>query len=154
LEKKLVGMMDIYKRWGDSAYIERKGSWMPMTEGYCKGFDIDLEFGKMGEKFVSEVLEGNSKVEVKTERDIWKKTGNIAIELRCKGKPSGVSTTESTVWIHLLAYKGVIEGGFLLKVDELKDKIKKLHNDGNLNLVMGGDDNASQMALLPIKELF
>jgi len=147
-------MMDIYKRWGDSAYIERKGSWMPMTEGYCKGFDIDLEFGKMGEKFVSEVLEGNSKVEVKTERDIWKKTGNIAIELRCKGKPSGVSTTESTVWIHLLAYKGVIEGGFLLKVDELKDKIKKLHNDGNLNLVMGGDDNASQMALLPIGELF
>ena len=147
-------MMDIYKRWGDSAYIERKGSWMPMTEGYCKGFDIDLEFGKMGEKFVSEVLEGNSKVEVKTERDIWKKTGNIAIELRCKGKPSGVSTTESTVWIHLLAYKGVIEGGFLLKVDELKDKIKKLHNEGNLNLSMGGDNNESQMALLPIKDLF
>ena len=147
-------MMDIYKRWGDSAYIEREGSWMPMTEGYCKGFDIDLEFGKMGEKFVSEVLEGNSKVEVKTERDIWKKTGNIVIELRCKGKPSGISTTEATVWIHLLAYKGVIEGGFLLKVDELKDKIKKLHNEGNLNLVMGGDDNASQMALLPIKELF
>jgi len=146
--------MDIYKRWGDSAYIERKGSWMPMTEGYCKGFDIDLEFGKMGEKFVSEVLEGNSKVEVKTERDIWKKTGNIAIELRCKGKPSGVSTTEATVWIHLLAYKGVIEGGFLLKVDELKDKIKKLHNEGNLNLSMGGDNNESQMALLPIKDLF
>ena len=147
-------MMDIYKRWGDSAYIERKGSWMRMTEGYCKGFDIDLEFGKMGEEFVSKVLEGNSKVEVKTERDIWKKTGNIAIELRCKGKPSGVSTTESTVWIHLLAYKGAIEGGFLLKVDELKDKIKKLHNEGNLKIVMGGDDNASQMALLPIKELF
>ena len=147
-------MMDIYKRWGDSAYIERKGSWMPMTEGYCKGFDIDLEFGKMGEKFVSEVLEGNSKVEVKTERDIWKKTGNIAIELRCKGKPSGVSTTESTVWIHLLAYKGAIEGGFLLKVDELKDKIKKLHKEGDLKIVMGGDDNLSQMALLPIKELF
>ena len=147
-------MMDIYKRWGDSAYIERKGSWMPMTEGYCKGFDIDLEFGKMGEKFVSEVLEGNSKVEVKTERDIWKKTGNIAIELRCKGKPSGVSTTEATVWIHLLAYKGAIEGGFLFKVDELKGKVKKLHKDGGLKMVMGGDDNLSQMALLPIKELF
>ena len=147
-------MMDIYKRWGDSAYIERKGSWMPMTEGYCKGFDIDLEFGKMGEKFVSEVFEGNSKVEVKTERDIWKKTGNIVIELRCKGKPSGISTTEATVWIHLLAYKGVIEGGFLLKVDELKDKIKKLYNEGNLNLSMGGDNNESQNALLPIKDLF
>ena len=127
---------------------------MPLTEGYCKGFDIDLEFGKMGEEFTQQVFEGNSKVEVKTERDIWKNTGNVAIELRCNGKPSGISTTESSVWIHLLSYKGVIEGGFLFKVDELKDKIKKLHKKGNLKMVMGGDDNSSQMALLPIKELF
>ena len=147
-------MMDIYRKWGDNAYIEKEGSWMPMTEGYCKGFDIDLKFGKMGEEFTSQVFEGNSKVEVKTERDIWKRTGNVAIEIRCKGKPSGLSTTESDVWIHLLAYKGVIEGGFLFKVGVLKDKIKELHKSGGLKMVMGGDDNASQMALLPIKELF
>ena len=147
-------MMDIYKRWGDDTYIEREGRWMPMTEGYCKGFDIDLEFGKMGEKFVEEVFEGNNKVEVKTERDIWVTTGNIAIEMRCSGQPSGISTTESSVWIHLLAHNDVIKGGFLFKVDELKAKIKKLHNEGNLKVVMGGDNNASQMALLPIKGLF
>ena len=127
---------------------------MPITEGYCKGFDLDLKFGKMGEEFVAEVFEGNSKVEVKTERDIWKTTGNIAIEIRCNGKPSGLSTTESTVWVHLLAHNGAIEGGFLFKVDQLKEKIKNLHKEGNLKMVMGGDDNLSQMALLPIKELF
>jgi len=146
--------MDIYKRWGDSSYIRKEGTWMPLTEGYCKGFDIDLEFGKMGEEFTQKVFEGNSKVEVKTERDIWEKTGNIAIEMRCKGKPSGISTTESDVWIHLLSVNSVIKGGFLFKVGELKDKIKKLHESGNLKMVMGGDDNLSQMALLPIKELF
>ena len=127
---------------------------MPITEGYCKGFDLDLKFGKMGEEFVAEVFEGNSKVEVKTERDIWKTTGNIAIEIRCNGKPSGLSTTESTVWVHLLAHNGVIEGGFLFKVDQIKEKIKTLHKEGNLKMVMGGDNNLSQMALLPIKELF
>ena len=127
---------------------------MPITEGYCKGFDLDLKFGKMGEEFVAEVFEGNSNVEVKTERDIWKTTGNIAIEIRCNGKPSGLSTTESTVWVHLLAHNGVIEGGFLFKVDQLKEKIKNLHKQGSLKMVMGGDDNLSQMALLPIKELF
>ena len=127
---------------------------MPITEGYCKGFDIDLEFGKMGEEFTQKVFEGNSKVEVKTERDIWEKTGNIAIEMRCKGKPSGISTTESDVWIHLLSVNSVIKGGFLFKVGELKDKIKKLHKSGGLKIVMGGDDNVSQMALLPIKDLF
>ena len=45
-------------------------------------------------------------------------------------------------------------GGFLFKVDQLKAKIKKLHNEKKLKMVMGGDDSASQMALLPIKELF
>ena len=127
---------------------------MPLTDGYCKGFDIDLEFGKMGEEFTQKVFEGNSKVEVKTERDIWKTTGNIAIEIRCNGKPSGLSTTESSVWVHLLAENGAIKGGFLFKVDELKAKIKKLHKNGDLKMVMGGDNNLSQMALLPIKELF
>ena len=150
----MLKLIDIYNKWGDNTYIEREGRWMPITEGYCKGFDVDLEFGKMGEKFVSEVFEGDSKIEVKTERDIWVNTGNIAVELRCKGKPSGLSTTESSTWIHLLAHKGVIKGGFLFKVDELKGKIKKLHKSGDLKMVMGGDDNLSQMALLPIKELF
>ena len=42
----------------------------------------------------------------------------------------------------------------MLNVDLLKGKIKKLHKEGNLKVVMGGDDNLSQMALLPRKELF
>jgi len=149
-----IKLIDIYKRFGDGAMIKKGDDWVPLTEGYCKGFDLDLEFGKMGEEFVEEVFEGNSKIEVKTERDIWKSTGNIAIEIRCSGKPSGLSTTESTVWIHLLAYNGQIEGGFIFKVDQLKDKIKNLQKEGNLKMVMGGDNNASQMVLLPIKELF
>ena len=127
---------------------------MPLTEGYCKGFDLDLEYGKMGEEFVQKVMEGNTKIEVKTERDIWKTTGNIAIEIRCNGRPSGISTTEADTWVHLLAYNGIIEGGFLLKVRVIKDMIKKLHKSGSLNIKMGGDNNASQMVLLPIKELF
>ena len=122
----MIYLRDILNKFG-SAYIEREGRWMPLTEGYCKGFDLDLEFGKMGEEFTQQVFEGNSKVEVKTERDIWVTTGNIAIEIRCNGKPSGLSTTESNVWIHLLAHNNVIKGGFLFKVDELKAKIKKLH---------------------------
>jgi hypothetical protein len=147
-------MMDIYKKWGGSAYILKGEDWMPLTEGYCKGFDIDLKFGKMGEEFTQQVFEGNSKVEVKTERDIWMTTGNVAIEIRCKGEPSGLSTTEANVWIHLLAHKGEIKGGYLFIVDELKAFIKKRHKEGNLKIVMGGDDNASQMALIPRKELF
>ena len=133
---------------------EKGDSWVKVTEEYSKGFDLDLEFGKLGEDFVRDMQLGNKKIEVKTERDIWKTTGNIAIELRYKGSPSGLSTTESSVWIHLLSYNGVIEGGFMFKVDQLRDKIKKLHKQGDLKMVMGGDNNMSQMALLPIDKLW
>ena len=150
----MIKLIDIYKKFDGDVLIEKGGQFVPLTEGYCKGFDLDLEYGKMGEDFVQKVMEGNTKIEVKTERDIWKTTGNIAIEIRCNGKPSGLSTTEADTWIHLLAYKGVIEGGFLLKVVRIKDEIKKLHKEGTLNLKMGGDNNASQMVLIPITQLF
>ena len=150
----MIKLIDIYKKFDGDVLIEKGGQFVPLTEGYCKGFDLDLEYGKMGEDFVQKVMEGNTKIEVKTERDIWKTTGNIAIEIRCNGKPSGLSTTEADTWIHLLAHNGIIEGGFLLKVRAIKDEIKKRHKSGTLNIKMGGDNNASQMVLLPIKELF
>ena len=150
----MIKLIDIYNKFEGDVLIEKGGQFVPLTEGYCKGFDLDLEYGKMGEDFVQKVMEGNTKIEVKTERDIWKTTGNIAIEIRCNNRPSGISTTEADTWIHLLAYNGIIEGGFLLKVRVIKDMIKKLHISGSLNIKMGGDNNASQMVLLPIKELF
>ena len=36
----------------------------------------------------------------------------------------------------------------------LKDEIKRRHKEGTLKITMGGDDKMSQLALLPIKELF
>ena len=54
-----------------------------------KKFDLDLQYGKVREKKIAEMLE-NKKIEVKSERDIWQKTGNIAIEYECYGKPSGI----------------------------------------------------------------
>jgi len=158
-------MMDIYKRWGDDTYIEREGNWMPLTEGYCKEYDGTWEkdklYGRIGEEFTRQLIEDPVPIEVKTERaeyleqpKKWPTTGNIAIEIRCNGKPSGISTTKSEVWMHYLSIKGVILGGFIFKTDLLKGKIKKLHKEGNLRMTMGGDGNRSQMALLPIKSLF
>ena len=117
-------------------------------------FDHDLEFGRLGEDFVEAFQNKNTKVEVKTERDIWKTTGNIAVEIRCNGKLSGLSVTEAQTWIHLLSYKGKIEGGFIIDTGYLKDRIGELHRDKKLKIVMGGDNNMSQMALVPIDKIF
>ena len=44
-----------------------------------KKFDIDLEYGQVREKQVADMLQ-DKKIEVKSERGLWQKTGNIAIE--------------------------------------------------------------------------
>ena len=127
---------------------------MPINYEEMKKFDLDLKFGHFGEDFVRDMQNGNTMIEVKTERDIWKNTGNIAVEIRCNGVPSGISTTGSSVWIHLLSYKDKIEGGFIFSVDDLKDKIRRLLKEKKARLAMGGDFDSAQMVLLPIKELF
>ena len=45
-------------------------------------------------------------------------------------------------------------GGFIFPVEDLRNKIKERQKEGRLKLIMGGDDNAAQLALLPIAELF
>ena len=86
------------------AEIYKGGRWIPITEEVQQKFDHDLEFGRLGEDFVEAFQSENTKIEVKTERDIWKTTGNIAIEIRCRGKLSGLSVTEAQTWIHLLSW--------------------------------------------------
>jgi len=150
----LIKLLDIHKVFGDLELITYDGRLIPLKYEEMKKFDLDLEFGQMGEKFVEDLQNGNTKIEVKTERDIWKTTGNIAVEIRYKNKPSGISTTGSSVWIHLLSDNDKIVGGYIFSVDYLKKKIIDLKEEGKLKLVMGGDFNASQMALIPRTELF
>ena len=53
------------------------------------------------EQQVADMLQ-DKKIEVKSERDVWQKTGNIAIEYESYGKPSGINATESDYWFHNL----------------------------------------------------
>ena len=150
----MINLSDINKVFGPLLRVAEGGKLVPISYEEMKKFDLDLKFGHFGEDFVRDMQSGNTKIEVKTERDIWKNTGNIAIEIRCNGELSGISTTGSEIWIHLLSYNGKIEGGFIFDVKDLKGKIKKLVKEKKARMTMGGDFDASQMVLLPIKELF
>ena len=127
---------------------------MPKVDYKKNNFDIDLDFGMKGEDWVIKLFEGNEKIEVKTERGLWKETGNIAIEITYKGKPSGLSTTEADMWIHLLEDNREIVGGFIIPVKTLKQRIKNLYKDKEISIIKGGDDNNSTISLLPISEVF
>ena len=116
-------------------------------------FDIDLDFGQIYEEKIKDIFQGKGGIEVKTERDMWKRTGNIAIEVKYKGNPSGLSSTNADWWIHILSDNGEIDTAFMFKVNKLRKKIRRLVSRKEASIVMGGDDNQSQMVLVPLKKL-
>ena len=114
-------------------------------------FDIDLKYGQEREQKVASLLDADkNKIEVKTERDWWFKTGNIAIEIECWGKPSGLSVTKADWWVHILAKGNKDYCKLIFDVPQLKEITEKFKD----NYKMIGDNNAAKCILIPLKELF
>jgi hypothetical protein len=115
-----------------------------------KKFDIDLEYGQVREQQVADMLQ-DKKIEVKSERDMWQRTGNIAIEYQSYGKPSGIDATESDYWFHNLCVGDDTFCTLVFNTDSLK---KIINNLDSKRSVSGGDNNASRMYLLNLQKLF
>ena len=115
-----------------------------------KKFDIDLEYGKVREQQVADMLQ-DKKIEVKSEIDVWQKTGNIAIEYESYGKPSGINATESDYWFHNLCIGDETFATLVFDTASLKRIISNLDKKRS---VSGGDNNASRMYLLNLQKLF
>lgn len=115
-----------------------------------KKFDLDLAYGKVREQQVANMLT-DKKIEVKSERDLWVKTGNIAIEYESWGKPSGIAATEADYWFHNLCIGDRTFATIVFDVASLKQIIDNLDYK---RTVSGGDNNASKMYLLNLQKLF
>ena len=120
---------------------------------FNKNFKHDLEFGEINEKKLAEILL-KEKIEVKTERGIWDETGNIAIEIECRGKKSGLSTTEAAYWVHILEKDGKQCVMLMFEVAHLKKVVDKMYAKKEARMTMGGDGNLSKMVLIPLDSLF
>jgi hypothetical protein len=115
-----------------------------------KKFDIDLQYGKVREQAVADMLQ-DKRIEVKSERGMWMRTGNIAIEYESYGKPSGIAATESDYWFHNLCIGDEIFATLVFDTKNLKRIIDNLDYKRSVN---GGDHNASKMYLLNLQKLF
>ena len=122
-----------------------------MTTTFNKNFKYDLEFGEIREQRIANILQ-NEKIEVKTERGLWTDTGNIAIEVAYRGKPSGLATTEAKYWMHILEINGQEFCSLLFPVEVLKNTIRAMKS--SRQVVMGGDDKQSKLVLVPITTIF
>ena len=112
-------------------------------------FEYDLEFGQEGEDIIADIFE-NKKIEVK--RDNWVgRTGNIAIEYKSRGKPSGIATTQADYWIIMFSREYQDKFMFIIETQRLKEVTKKYFNKGSIKKM--GDSNTSSAVLIPIKEI-
>ena len=123
---------------------------MKPTKENRKKFDIDLQYGTVREEKIADMLT-NKKIEVKSERDMWMKTGNIAVEYECWNKPSGIKATESDYWFHNLCIGDDEYCTLVFKTDVLRKIVNKLDK---FRTVAGGDHYASKMYLVNLQKLF
>jgi len=76
-------------------------------------------------------------------------TGNIAVEIEYKSKPSGLSTTYAQWFVYY--YKHLNEDNlWMIQVGNLKELIK--NNRDKVKIVYGGDNNDSRIVLIPRKQ--
>ena len=125
---------------------------MPLTKEKSN-FDADLDFGKISEQEIVDMFEHDGRIEVKTERDKWMRTGNIAFEIRYKGNPSGISTTKATWLIQALNYNNQNIMMLTFKISLLKVILKRMVKEKIAEIKKGGDDNNSTIILTPIYKL-
>jgi hypothetical protein len=110
-----------------------------LSDGYQPDFDIDIEWGKQGELFVTDLLAAikTGSIEVKNDAK-FERTGNVFVEYRCQRRdgwqPSGIATTKAEFWAFVL-HNNVT--AVFVRTDKLKGAVRHLYRK-NVNRRPGG----------------
>ena len=112
---------------------------------YNNDFSHDLLVGQIAEQFLGNLLE-NKKIEVKHDK-IAHRSGRVFVEFECRGKPSGITTTQSDFWAFVLITGVVI----IISKNRLMTLCNEKYNNGYITL--GGDGNNSQGFLIELDDL-
>lgn len=124
-----------------------------MKKNNDKRFDILLSRAHEDEDaLVNLLLAKGDKLELKTEYKYWKKSGCICIEIESYGKPSGVTSTEASHWVHSLKDEKTGRTFYMIiEVEQLRELIKPYVERGET--IRAGDNWASVCVIVPLSVL-
>lgn len=108
-----------------------------------EGFDLDLRHGQAREQALVHELLG-SRVEVKSDARC-RHTGNLFVEYRHRGVPSGVSATIAQRW----AFEYDDDCWLIVPTDRVRDLARRALAEDRRAL--GGDFDRSEGALVPVR---
>lgn len=113
------------------------------------GFDLDLRQGKLREGALGKLLAATAKtVEVKSDRKC-RNSGNLFVEYRQKGRPSGIATTTADYW----AFEFDVDNWLIVPTEKLRQIARKIYRRSPRNRVHGGDFDQYEGVLLPVAML-
>lgn len=110
-------------------------------------FRYDLKRGQEAEEWFAGLLTGGDTIECKRDFKAHK-TGNVYVEFECRGKPSGIATTEADYWVFVVGPDENDLRAYLTTTARLKALFEKADKR-----VPGGDGMLSMGALIKVTEL-
>src|SRR5215204_2891512 len=84
-------------------------------------WDLQLQQGHQNEVRLAIALGKKiESLELKSESWLWERSGNICIEFRDRGKPTGISVTQADFWVHELKRDGETLVYLFFPIERLK----------------------------------
>lgn len=120
-----------------------------------KKFDIQLSSALAHERHLAELFATGKfeKIEAKHEQWLWERTGNICVEYRSRGAPSGIAATEADHWVHTLMNQDSEPLVHLVfPVERLKELARRAYTEGRYRET-AGDDGAQCVVLIPLRDI-
>ena len=119
-----------------------------------KKFDLQLSQALQAERRLGEIFTASKieKIELKTETWQWEQTGNICVEYRFNGKPSGIAATQADYWVHELRRDNETLCYLMFPMDRFK-KVAKHFYDIGYKRDKSGDNGKSEVVLIPLNEV-
>jgi hypothetical protein len=122
-------------------------------------YDVQLDAALVRERALGLIFEhadfGGTKdvdIELKSETWLWEQTGNICVEYRHAGKPSGISVTEAHFWVHELRRDDGTVCWLMFPIDRFKElartAIRQKRSRKNC-----GDDGLSDVVNIPLRDI-
>lgn len=117
-------------------------------------FDLQLSQALIDERRLGAIFADATieKIELKSETWQWEQTGNICIEYRCDGRPSGISTTEADVWVHELKRDGETLVYLMFPIERLKELAREAIRAGRCRSGVG-DGARFDVVILRLKDI-
>lgn len=114
-------------------------------------FDLQLGQALVNERRLANIFATGKleKLELKSETWQWERTGNICIEYRQNGEPSGIAITEADYWVHELRRDDQTLCYLMFPIERLKELARKAYAEGRYH-EGGGDGGRFCNVLIPL----